>query len=312
MKAYVTEPQATGSIKSTEQPEPTLESGQALIEVSHFSLNRGELQFAKRGPAGRAIGWDVAGKVIQSPAGGPEPGSAVVAFSRASSGWAERVAVPLKDLAVLPAGVSPAQAACLPVAALTALYSLERGQHLLGSPVLVTGATGGVGGFAVALARLMGAEVVAQVRRDNQVGGVRELGADRVVVDSDGKATAEAGPFRLIVDGLGNQLTATVIHALAPDGIAVIYGATDAQQLSIQPGFLLGTGTGRIEGFNLYRQSEVESVARGLERLTKLLAQGKLPVALERQGSWADAPQLAQDLLDRKFSGKAVVEVSVG
>ena len=73
--------------------------------------------------------------------------------------------MPPKDLAEIPEGVSDADAATLPVAGLTALYALERGEHLLASRVLITGASGGVGLFGVQLARLMGADIVAQVRR---------------------------------------------------------------------------------------------------------------------------------------------------
>lgn len=309
MKAYLTDPNAPGGIRQDDVSSPTLESNQALIEVSHFSLNRGELNSALQGPAGRSIGWDVAGTVLQAPPGGPQLGSRVVAFSRASRGWAEQVAVPLNDLAVVPETVPSATAASLPVAALTALYSLERGQRLLGSKVLITGATGGVGNFAVALARLMGAEVIAQVRRADQVKAVRLLGADTVIVDEQGDQLSASGPYRLIVDGLGSRLTSKVIHSLSPDGIAVIYGVSDRQTLEIQPGFLLGSGTGRIEGFNLYRQSEIESISRGLERLLGLIRSGKLQVAVDREVGWEDAPEVARDLLERKFSGKAVVRV---
>ncbi|MBS2037045.1 zinc-binding dehydrogenase [bacterium] len=309
MKAYLTDPTAPGGIREKTVPSPVLETNQALIEVTHFSLNRGELNSAMQGPADRTIGWDVAGTVLQAPPNGPPVGSRVVAFSRASRGWAEQVAVPLNDLALLPDSVEAATAASLPVAALTALYSLERGERILGSKVLVTGATGGVGNFAVALARLMGAEVIAQVRRPDQVESVRRLGADTVIVDDQGDLLSASGPYRLIVDGLGSRLTSKVIHSLSPDGIAVIYGVSDRQTLEIQPGFLLGSGTGRIEGFNLYRQSEIESISRGLSRLLNLMACEKLKVAVDREVGWEGAPQVARELLDRKFSGKAVVRL---
>lgn len=309
MKAYITDPNALGGIREEDLPSLTPETNQVLLEVSHFSLNRGELNSALSGAPGRQIGWDIAGTVLESPPGGPARGSRVVAFSRTSRGWAEMASVPLADLSVVPEQVSLGTAASLPVAALTALYSLERGERLLGSRVLVTGASGGVGHFAVALADLMGAEVVAQVRRAEQVESIQQLGADEVIVDEVGDQVARSGPYRLIVDGLGSSLTSKVIHALSPDGIAVIYGVSDRQPLEIQPGFLLGSGTGRIEGFNLFRQSEIESIARGLGRLLKLIASGQLKVDLDREVSWGQAPQLARDLLDRKFSGKAVVRV---
>jgi len=65
-------------------------------------------------------------------------------------------------------------------------------------------------------------------------------------VDESGEAVAQAGPFRMVVDGLCSSLTSKAIHALAKDGIAVLYGATDFQLLSLNPGFMLGTGMERV------------------------------------------------------------------
>lgn len=311
MRAFITDPEAPGSIRESEINDPTQESNQVLVRVSHFSLNRGEIGFAASGEKGRQIGWDIAGVVEKAaPDGsGPQVGERVVAFSRAQRGWAELVAIPVNDLATVPEGIDLSLAATLPVAGLTALYALERGERILGSRVLVTGATGGVGNFAVVLARLMGAEVVAQVRKTEQVEALVNLGADSLVVDTEGDKVAEAGPYRLVIDGLGNSLTSKAIHSLTPDGVAVLYGVTAGYQLSLNAGFMLGTGRGRVEGFNLYRESEVESVSKGLDRLLRLLAQSRLPIQVERKVSWSDTPATAQALMDRKFAGKAVVEV---
>lgn len=309
LKAFFTQPQAVGAIELGERHRPVAESNQVLVRVTHFSLNRGELNFARTGTAGRPLGWDVAG-VVEEPARsgqGPGVGARVVGFSRASQGWAEWVALDTRDVAVIPPGVDSAVAASLPVAALTALYALERGERLLGSRVLVTGASGGVGGFAVTLGALMGAQVVAQLRSASQVEATKALGASQVVVDELGDETAAAGPFRLIVDGLGNELTGRALQALSPDGIAVLYGVTAGQHLTVSPGLMLATGTGRIEGFNLFRQSEIESVSRGLDRLLGLVARGQMAVTIEEQAGWNEAPAVAQRLLDRKFSGKAVL-----
>lgn len=309
MNAYVTSPDAAGGIQLGQLPDVRPDSNQALVTVNCFSLNRGELTSARRNSAGRPIGWDIAGVVAVAAADGSGPaiGSRVVGFSRASRGWAEQVAIPTNDLAELEPTVSDAQAATLPVAGLTALYALERGERLLGSRVLVTGATGGVGGFAVQLAGLMGAEVVAQVRREDQVEAVKVLGAHQVVVDDHGEALAKAGPFRLIVDGLGNQLTTRALAALAPDGRTILYGASAGMELTVSTVFMLGTGKGRVEGFNLYRESEGESIAAGLKRLLTLVAQGRLQATPDRQAPWTEAPELARQLLVREFGGKAVI-----
>src|SRR4030095_12295790 len=98
---------------------------------------------------------------------GPRAGARVVGFLPEGA-WAERVAVPTHALAELPEKVTVSQAATLPVAGLTALHALARGGLLLGRRVLVTGATGGVGDFAVQLARLARAPVAARARRAAQ------------------------------------------------------------------------------------------------------------------------------------------------
>ena len=95
-----------------------------------------------------------------------------------SGAWAERVAVPVEHLAELPEAVSFEQASTLPVAGLTALRSLELGGFIVGKRVLVTGASGGVGRFAIQLAKLAGAHVTAVARRTD---GLAQLGADDVL-----------------------------------------------------------------------------------------------------------------------------------
>lgn len=311
LRAFTTDPSSPGGIAPTDREPAPADSTQALVRVTHFSLNRGELNSAKSGAGGRAIGWDVAGVVEKAAANGTGPGAGtpVVGFSRASQGWAELVPIDVRDLAAVPEGISAVQAASLPVAGLTALYSLERGERILGSRVLVTGATGGVGNFAVALGALMGAEVVAQVRRADQAEAVRKLGASEVVVDESGEKIAQAGPYRLIVDGLGNELTARAIHSLTADGRAILYGVSAGGVLGLNAGFMLGTGGGRVEGFNLYRESERESISLGLSRLLKLIAKGRLAVSVDQVAAWAEAPHWAEALLQRKFAGKAVISV---
>src|SRR5918911_246862 len=100
-------------------------------------------------------------------------------FARSRS-IAAKCAAPTHALAELPAKVTFSQAATFPVAGLTALYALAKGGLLLGKHVLVTGATGGVGDFAVQLARLAGAHVTATARRAEQAPSLHQLGAQAV------------------------------------------------------------------------------------------------------------------------------------
>src|SRR5262245_15527349 len=159
--AVVVDPDAPGRLVLRPVAEPVPDRGEAVVHVRAISLNRGEIRRASMAPAGWRPGWDLAGEVERAAAdgAGPRAGARVVGLL-SEGAWAERVAVPVHALAELPDKVTLAQAATFPVAGLTALYALGKsGGSLVGRRVLVTGATGGVGDFAVQLARLAGAHV---------------------------------------------------------------------------------------------------------------------------------------------------------
>src|SRR5262249_24129995 len=182
----VVEREARGRLVIHRVAEPAPDGGEAVVRVRAISLNRGEVRRAGMAPAGWRPGWDLAGEVERPAAdgSGPRAGARVVGLLLEGA-WAERGAVPTRALAELPGQVTVSQAATLPVAGLTALYALGKGGLLLGRRVLVTGATGGVGDFAVQLARLGGAHVTASARRADQEPILRQLGAHAVVVGDE-------------------------------------------------------------------------------------------------------------------------------
>lgn len=308
MRSVLTHPETR--VTMGERAIPTPVNGQITMDVKAFSLNRGELNFAANKEAGTPIGWDVAGTVRDPGSSSFAKGDRVVAMVAARSGWAEVAIVPSTAAARLPDSVSFEQAAALPVAAGTALACLDASHTpVLGERVLVTGATGGVGSFAVQLARIAGAHVTAQVRKPEQVQGVKALGAHEVVVTSDGAALKDHAPFRLAIDGVGGALFQAVIASVDPDGTAVNYGVTAGASIDLPLGMMLGKGRAHVRGLNLYAVSDVTPPAQWLSRLVRLVELGSLEPAIERRASWDEVQTVAAELMDRKFTGKAVLSL---
>ena len=213
-------------VEIADVPDPKPEHDQALVEVKAISLNRGETRRLESLEPGTVTGWDLAGIVKQqAPDGsGPKVGARVVGLMNAGA-WAELAAVETDVLAELPEGVSFEQAAALPVAALTALRALEIGGFVLDKPVLVTGASGGVGRFAIQLAKLAGARVTALARRTE---GLRELGADEVITEID----LDGPTYDLIIDAVGAGVLGAAIQRVAPGGTVVSFASTVPEPVS--------------------------------------------------------------------------------
>jgi NADPH:quinone reductase len=312
VRAIVTKPGVAGGLAIAEVPDPNPDSDEALVRVKAFSLNRGEVRRAATQAAGTMVGWDVVG-IVEAPAqngSGPRRGARVVGFSRRVRGWAERIALPTTDMAEIPEGVSDAAAATLPVAGLTALYALERCERLLASRVLVTGATGGVGYFACQLARLMGAHVTALLRRHDQETLAKSLGVDATIVSSEGTELDVVPKFRAIVDGVGGAALGRLLTRLEDDGRAILYGVSAGQETTFAIRDLMLTGNGRVEGFYLTRDIQIERASKGLSRLLKLLTDGRLRTLVSIDADWSTVGPTAARLIARDFAGKAVLRIT--
>ncbi len=308
MKAVLTNPTAPAHLALGEMPEPRPTPGQALVRVKAFSLNRGEVRGAQSAHEPYCPGWDLAGVVEQaaSDVSGPKAGARVVGILPRGA-WAQRVAVPTSALAELPEQVTFAQAATLPVAGLTALYCLDKGAGLLGRTVLITGASGGVGHFAVQLARHGGARVVAQVRTAQRAEVARAAGAHEVAIGDDGAQAARYGPYDLIVDGVGGALLGNIIGMLGRGGTCVAYGSTTGVQVSFDLRHFFLTGGLSLYGFILFHEVLAHPASDGLARLAQMVAAGELRPLIEVEAPWEQIGTVAQRLLDREFVGKAVL-----
>lgn len=286
-------------------------SNEAVVAVTAFSVNRGECRRAQRSDTSIQIGWDFVGKVERAAAdgSGPVAGTRVVGFSTRMEGWAEKVSIDTRYICPIPEEVSDAQASTLPVAGLTALHCVEAGTCILGNKALITGATGGVGLFAVQLAHLAGASVYAQVRRREQVAFLETLAPCTPIVSARGEGMEDHGPFRLVVDGVSGPTLEAAIRALAPHGVAALYGVTDVPEISLHVQHFMTRGLAQIMGFHLYNKSESHPPSEHLARLLHLMAASRLHCPLGREASWEETDSVAQDLIGRKFSGKAVLHI---
>lgn len=310
MKAVVVRDGRPARLALDDVEAPTAGPGQALVRVAATSLNRGEVRRAQSQPTGERPGWDLAGTVEQAAAGGsgPREGARVVGLV-ASGAWAEKAVVPVEALAELPDEVSFEQAACLPVAGLTALYGLDKARGSLERNVLVTGASGGAGHFGVQLARVAGAHVVALARRPEHEDMLKNAGAHEVVISEDGSGADQAGPYDFVLDAVGGPVLARSLEMLAPDAVCVTYGATASVDVTVDLGRFFRTGGTKLYGFYLFHEVRREPASSGLGRLTRMVADGRVKPRIEIEARFEEIGGVAERLLQRAFSGKAVVHI---
>jgi NADPH2:quinone reductase len=305
MRAIVYNPDARQGLELGEAPEPEPGPSEALIRVAATSLNFADVAFLRdRRAPGSVPGFDASGIVVAGAANGSGPpvGARVVTFGW-SGAWAERRAVDTGELAPLPDEVELGVAAAIPVAGVTALRALRRLGSLVGRRVLITGASGGVGRFAVQLAARAGAHVVASVGSPERGEGLSTLGAAEVVVGVD----RVSEPVHGALDNVGGRTLADVYALLEPGGSVQSVGMASLEPTTIdfEQARLRGGDT-RIEAFAIG-----PGFSRDLAFLVGLVAAGELDAQVDWRGPWEKAADAAAALLGRKVRGKAVLEVSL-
>jgi NADPH:quinone reductase len=293
-------------VELRELPEPQPKRNEALVAVHALSLNRGELRSVRNNGEGWVPGQDVGGVVLKQAedGSGPPAGMRVVALVD-EFGWAQRVAVPGHRMAALPDNVSFAQAATLPVAGLTALRTLRHGAPLLAKRVLITGAAGGVGTIAVQLAARSGARVTAVVGGAERAAGMQQLGALEVIEGID-KAQ---GRFALILESAGGASLSHAIRLVEAKGTVVVYGNSSGEPTTLAFADFRGAPNSRVQSFSYFYSEAEDRFAPDLALLVSLTADGSLKPRIGVERSWRDFAAVAEQLRDRRVSGKAVLLV---
>ena len=303
MQALLHDPDAAHGLRLGEAARPEPGASQVLIEVAATSLNFGELAFLDRRTApGAVAGWDAAGTVRTAAVdgSGPSVGTRVVTFGW-SGAWAQERVVDTGELALLPDTVEFGAAAALPVAGVTALRAVRRLGAVVGRRVLITGASGGVGRFAVQIAARAGAHVIAAVGRPGRGEGLRELGAAEVVAGLNDMGEPVDGA----IDQVGGRLLSDVLNVTRPGGLVLSVGMASLQSTTIDfEQARLRAGGVRIESFVVG-----PGFGADLPYLVSLLAAGLLDPQIGWRSSWDRAGEAAAALLGRRVRGKVVLEV---
>jgi NADPH:quinone reductase-like Zn-dependent oxidoreductase len=302
-------------------PAPEPKDNEVLVEVRAAGVDRGvwhmmtgkpylgRAAFGVRKPRNPVPGMDLAGLVS---AVGPAVTRFAVGDSVYGSGsgsFAEYAVAPEDRLALMPVGLTFAQAAAVPVSAVTALQGLgKHGRIQQGQRVLIIGASGGVGSYAVQLAKAFGAEVTG-VCSTGKVDFVRSLGADNVLdytVDNfaDGK-----DHWDLILDIGGNPSISRLRRALTPEGTAVITGGEKGGNLT--GGMNRQLGAVAVSPFVSQRLTMFIGAVRSgeLEDLSRLIEAGSIVPPLERTFTLAETPEALRYLASGKVRGKIAISV---
>ncbi len=303
-----------------EVAKPTPNDDQLLIKVKATAVNpldwhrlRADpfiVRFSDglRKPKNPYIGADIAGQVeaVGKNVTQFKPSDAVYG-EIGSGGLAEYVCVAEKAIVAKPANLSFVEAAAVPVAALTALQSLrDHGQLQAGQSVLINGASGGVGTYAVQIAKAFGA-VVTAVCSTRNVELVRSIGADYVIDYTKSDLTKNSQKYDLILDNVGNFSVSTYKRLLNANGTAVVSGFTKlGRMLSVVVlgGLSSKFGNKKI-GPMLAQPNQADLLA-----LNELLESGKVKSVIDRCYPFAESAEAIRYLETSRARGKVVVEIA--
>jgi NADPH:quinone reductase-like Zn-dependent oxidoreductase len=321
MKAIVcTQYGSPDVLQLKEVQRPTPKDDQALVRIHSASLNAADLETlrgdfivrmaAPRRPMYRILGTDIAGRIeaVGRNVKDFQPGDEIWG-DLSACGWgafAEYVCVPEKELRPKPASMTWEEAAAYPQAAVLALQYLRDKRPIQpGQKVLLNGAGGGVGTFAVQIAKYFGAEVTG-VDSAAKLDRLRSIGADHVIDYTREDFTKSGHRYDLIVDVVARRSVFAYRRALNPDGICLFVGGSTA---TIFQALLLGPLISRIGnkemGIVLWKPNDKEA----LTLLGELFEAGKVTPVIDKRYPLSEVPEAFRYLAEGPQLGKIVITV---
>ena len=328
MKAMVRHKYGSPNVLEVQEiDKPIVTDGEVLVRVHAASVNpydwhflRGKPFFVRLTegllkPKKKILGVDMAGRVeaVGRDVKQFQPGDEVFGGSANLGAFAEYVCVPENAenaaLVLKPASVTFEDAAAVPLAALTALQGLrDKGQIQPGHKVLINGASGGVGTFAVQIAKSFGAEVTGVCSTRN-LDMVRSIGADHVIDYTQEDFTKNGQTYDLIYCAVGNRSAAAYKRALNPRGICVVAGFTTMSHMLFQVLFLGAwvsmTGSKKIRDMGMMKPNKEDLVF-----IKELLEAGKVVPVIDRRYPLSEVPEALRYLEEGHARGKVVITVS--
>lgn len=301
------------SFKIREMPEPAVGDSEVLVKVSASSVNpvdckirQGKLSFVTGLDFPKILGADFAGEVVETGAAESpyKKGDKVFGMVRAAIGgaYAEYVKVKEKYLAPMPKNLSMEEAAAMPLAGLTALQGLrDYGALMQGHHVLINGASGGVGTYAVQIARAMGATVTGVCSTEN-LQTVNNLGALSVIDYTREEVLQEGNKYDLIFDTQG-----TLSFNKAKD---FLFDGGSMVSTVLSPKNMFGILISKFVKHKEMKTFLLKPTHDDLMELKKLVDEGKLTSVIDQTFSLEDMPEAHERSEGGHARGKIVIEVN--
>ena len=308
MQAIVTNPGSDPRFIITECPIPEPAPNQALIRVTAFSLNQGEVRTAIVATTNYIPGWDFAGVITKAASNGNSPKEGTRVFGFVPQGaWAEYIVAGGAQMATIPDDVSDAQAASLPVAAGTAVTCIEAVGSLLNRRVLITGAAGGVGRILCQLTAITGAKVFAVSGRPNLKQQLEDDGVMPHAVFTTIEEAKTAGKYDVVFDSIGGNMLALALNMLTANGTCVNFGNSSRQPTTFNV---------RSAEWPFHRKQliflgpEVPADCTAVfTHIAELVKQKRLHTPVDKELPWTSIAEAAELLVQQKVNGKIVLKV---